>query len=679
MSNSATVVPVAGANVAHPPERHLHSVAAATTTTSSTTARSANVTISVENTGTGPLTNVRLTAVHFLDHPASILTTPLPAPIAASLADCASADGDLLVHAPGRELRPDHADPRQRDRRPAGRPDAQPDRHHRQPGDERPGGGHAHLRLRRRPPGLAVPSAAPGFARQPGGAQSTPFHVSSSRPRRTTCDVIRSPVYPDEGRLDALALQPLPDRADRSRGGPLRPGERRGARLDAGARTAIVAERRAAVHDHRHRHRPVHGTCEQTARRAGTARARPSRPSTSAPGRRRRCNPGGAFTGRLAYHRDPLRDGPAAPPERLRLRPGDGHQLRRAGPRTPRPTRASRRRRFRSPWPWMPPATACTSPTRRSWWPRRGATPAPRRIALTGALTNHTGPAGPTYTHPGRGRPATARSPRAATRAAPPPATATRWPTPRPRVRRRTGTPRSWRRSPRRRRRRRGRSTSATASPTCRPSNPFFRFIEMLLHRGVTGGCSPTTYCPSSSTTREQMAVFVLLSKEPPGYVPAACVAGTEIFNDVPATSPFCRWIEELARRGVVSGCGGGNYCPQSPVTREQMAIFVLRTLDPALVPPACVAAQPVPRRPRDQPVLPLDRGAHQSRRRVRLRRRQLLPAGRRHPRADGRLPRGDVRPHPVRPVASRSDGRVFRCTGLPFWGALYFFKTFYV
>ena len=42
---------------------------------------------------------------------------------------------------------------------------------------------------------------------------------------------------------------------------------------------------------------------------------------------------------------------------------------------------------------------------------------------------------------------------------------------------------------------------------------------------------------------------------------------------------------EELARRGVTTGCGGGNFCPQAAVSREQMAVFLLRTLDPALVP----------------------------------------------------------------------------------------------
>ena len=68
------------------------------------------------------------------------------------------------------------------------------------------------------------------------------------------------------------------------------------------------------------------------------------------------------------------------------------------------------------------------------------------------------------------------------------------------------------------------------------------------------------------------MAIFVLRTKEP-ALVPPAC--GTPRFNDVAASSPFCPWIEELARRNVVSGCGGGNYCPAAAITREQMAVFI--------------------------------------------------------------------------------------------------------
>jgi hypothetical protein len=121
------------------------------------------------------------------------------------------------------------------------------------------------------------------------------------------------------------------------------------------------------------------------------------------------------------------------------------------------------------------------------------------------------------------------------------------------------------------------------------PSSPYYPFIETILHENVTAGCTANAYCPADSTTREQMAVFVLAAREPSGYLPPPCGA-TPMFADVPVSSPFCRWVEELAHRGVVSGCGGGNYCPASAATREQMAVFVLRTLDPALDPPSCGA-----------------------------------------------------------------------------------------
>src|SRR5207245_2201926 len=86
---------------------------------------------------------------------------------------------------------------------------------------------------------------------------------------------------------------------------------------------------------------------------------------------------------------------------------------------------------------------------------------------------------------------------------------------------------------------------------------------------------------------RKQMAVFVLKAKEGASYVPPAC-AGT--FTDVPCPGPFTDWIEELFNRGVVAGCGAGpTYCPDNPVLRQQMAVFLLRTLlGSSYVPPAC-------------------------------------------------------------------------------------------
>jgi len=49
-------------------------------------------------------------------------------------------------------------------------------------------------------------------------------------------------------------------------------------------------------------------------------------------------------------------------------------------------------------------------------------------------------------------------------------------------------------------------------------------------------------------------------------------------FLDVPSSDPFYTVIGQLAARGVTLGCGGGNYCPNDPVTREQMAAFIMRS-----------------------------------------------------------------------------------------------------
>jgi len=117
--------------------------------------------------------------------------------------------------------------------------------------------------------------------------------------------------------------------------------------------------------------------------------------------------------------------------------------------------------------------------------------------------------------------------------------------------------------------------------------NQFYAFIETLFHNGVTGGCA-TGYCPTNPVTRAQMAVFLLKSRYGAAHVPPPCT-GT-VFTDVPCTGgPFDPWIEELAALGVTGGCGGGLYCPGNAVTRQQMAVFLLKDLlGSTYVPPTC-------------------------------------------------------------------------------------------
>lgn len=49
-------------------------------------------------------------------------------------------------------------------------------------------------------------------------------------------------------------------------------------------------------------------------------------------------------------------------------------------------------------------------------------------------------------------------------------------------------------------------------------------------------------------------------------------------FVDVPATpTGVCNAVEWIKNRSITTGCGGANYCPANPVTREQMALFMQR------------------------------------------------------------------------------------------------------
>jgi PKD domain-containing protein/beta-propeller repeat-containing protein/all-beta uncharacterized protein/S-layer family protein len=112
----------------------------------------------------------------------------------------------------------------------------------------------------------------------------------------------------------------------------------------------------------------------------------------------------------------------------------------------------------------------------------------------------------------------------------------------------------------------------------------FYDQIGKLSARGITLGCGGGNFCPDSSVTREQMAAFIIRALgefNPPQ--PAS-----QRFSDVPASSLFYSFIEQMAVRQITVGCGSGNYCPTSVVTREQMAAFIIRALHEAgYVPPA--------------------------------------------------------------------------------------------
>jgi hypothetical protein len=83
------------------------------------------------------------------------------------------------------------------------------------------------------------------------------------------------------------------------------------------------------------------------------------------------------------------------------------------------------------------------------------------------------------------------------------------------------------------------------------------------------------------------MAVFILRALEGSGYTPQG--DPNDPFVDVPSPNQpavFEDWIEDFYARGITTGCNGGQpgttleFCPEEPVTRGAMAVFILRAFD---------------------------------------------------------------------------------------------------
>jgi hypothetical protein len=56
-------------------------------------------------------------------------------------------------------------------------------------------------------------------------------------------------------------------------------------------------------------------------------------------------------------------------------------------------------------------------------------------------------------------------------------------------------------------------------------------------------------------------------------------VSGCADLQRRPPGDPGYDYIGALAASGITSGCGGGNFCPDSPLTRRQMAVFLTKAL----------------------------------------------------------------------------------------------------
>lgn len=95
--------------------------------------------------------------------------------------------------------------------------------------------------------------------------------------------------------------------------------------------------------------------------------------------------------------------------------------------------------------------------------------------------------------------------------------------------------------------------------------------INRLRAAGITGGCTPTRYCPTANVTRQQMASFIVRGWNLPN-------TGTDFFTDDEG-SVHENDINRLAAAGITGGCTPTRFCPFGNTTREEMAAFLKRAM----------------------------------------------------------------------------------------------------
>jgi hypothetical protein len=94
----------------------------------------------------------------------------------------------------------------------------------------------------------------------------------------------------------------------------------------------------------------------------------------------------------------------------------------------------------------------------------------------------------------------------------------------------------------------------------------------------ITSGASGSgdgivTYSVTANTSTSSRAGTITIANQSHRVLQGAA------FLDVPPTHPFYDVIGKLSASGITSGCGGGNFCPDAIVTREQMAAFIIKAV----------------------------------------------------------------------------------------------------
>lgn len=99
-------------------------------------------------------------------------------------------------------------------------------------------------------------------------------------------------------------------------------------------------------------------------------------------------------------------------------------------------------------------------------------------------------------------------------------------------------------------------------------------FVEILAARQITSGIGDNKFAPEGTVTRAQFAAFVARA------LGLEAKSSTNPFSDVKGGQWFAEAVIAAAESGIIQGDGKGNFMPDQVVTREQMAVMIMRAYE---------------------------------------------------------------------------------------------------
>jgi hypothetical protein len=108
-------------------------------------------------------------------------------------------------------------------------------------------------------------------------------------------------------------------------------------------------------------------------------------------------------------------------------------------------------------------------------------------------------------------------------------------------------------------------------------------YIQGLVDDHITAGCSVDPPLYCPDVPVTRAQMAVFVWKALYGDVAPPACSG--VFDDVPCSSIYADYIEGIYAEGITVGCGGDDYCPDASITNAQMAVFMVKAFDLAYLP----------------------------------------------------------------------------------------------